>query len=99
MKDENLTPKVEDSSMPYVPQSVHKLLDYILSLSLSSDNQRWLADHLYENLEAKKSDMPPYTIEELNARIDEAEDQIARGEEIQGKDLFDDMRNYVNHRS
>lgn len=26
------------------------------------------------------SDLPPYTMEELNARIDEAEEQIARGE-------------------
>lgn len=26
------------------------------------------------------TDLPPYTMEELNARIDEAEEQIARGE-------------------
>lgn len=33
------------------------------------------------------TDLPPYTMEELNARIDEAEEQIARGEVIDA-DLF-----------
>ena len=28
----------------------------------------------------KQYKLPPYTMEELNARIDEAEEQIARGE-------------------
>ncbi len=31
---------------------------------------------------ADTPDLPPYTMEELNARIDEAEEQIARGEVI-----------------
>lgn len=33
------------------------------------------------------TELPPYTMEELNARIDEAEEQIARGEVIDA-DLF-----------
>ena len=31
---------------------------------------------------ADAPELPPYTMEELNARIDEAEEQIARGEVI-----------------
>ncbi len=31
---------------------------------------------------ADTPELPPYTMEELNARIDEAEEQIARGEVI-----------------
>ena len=31
---------------------------------------------------AETPELPPYTMEELNARIDEAEEQIARGEII-----------------
>lgn len=32
--------------------------------------------------------LPPYTIQELNARIDEAEEQIARGDEIDADVFF-----------
>ena len=32
------------------------------------------------------TDLPPYTLEELNARIDEAEEQIARGEVISAEE-------------
>lgn len=78
--DETNNNMVEDTSICYVPQTVRKLLDYILSLSLSSENQRWLADHLYEEAKNTKVETRPYTIEELSARINEAEAQIARGE-------------------
>lgn len=32
------------------------------------------------------TDLPPYTMEELNARIDEAEKQIGRGEVISAEE-------------
>ena len=70
---------VEDGSVCYVPQTVQKLLDYILSLSLSSENQQWLAEHLYEAAKDRNAEAKPYTIEELTSRIDEAEVQIANG--------------------
>ena len=79
---------VEDDSFCYVPQSVHKLLDYILSLSLSSENQRWLADHLYENVNGKDKNLALYSKEELMSRINEAEEQIARGEVSTHEDVM-----------
>lgn len=38
------------------------------------------------------TDLPPYTMEELNARIDEAEEQIARGEVFSHEEVMAEMR-------
>lgn len=35
---------------------------------------------------AEPTNLPPYSMEELNARIDEAEEQIARGEVISAEE-------------
>ena len=40
----------------------------------------------------KQYDLTPYTIEELNARIDEAEEQIARGEVFSHEEVMAEMR-------
>lgn len=40
-------------------------------------------------------ELPPYTIEELNARIDEAEEQIARGEIFSHEEVMAEMRNLI----
>ena len=50
------------------------LLDYLRS-TLTMDNRQWLAAHLIEPAE----DLKPYTREELIARIEEAEADIAAG--------------------
>ena len=66
----------------------------ILSYNLSAANKRWLADHLYE--QARKEEAQPYTIEELNARIDCAEADIAAGRIISRADASERMQNYMN---
>lgn len=40
-------------------------------------------------------ELPPYTMEELNARIDEAEEQIARGEVFSHAEVMTEMRNLI----
>lgn len=40
-------------------------------------------------------ELPPYTMEELNARIDEAEEQIARGEVFSHEEVMAEMRNLI----
>lgn len=40
-------------------------------------------------------ELPPYTMEELNARIDEAEVQIARGEVFSHAEVMTEMRNLI----
>ena len=44
-------------------------------------------------------EFPPYTMEELNARIDEAEEQIARGEVIDADVFFRQMHERIAARS
>ncbi len=42
--------------------------------------------------------LAPYTMEELNARIDESEEQIARGEVIEAGVFFNQVREYIASR-
>lgn len=66
----------------------------LLGYNLSAANKRWLADHLYE--EAKKEESQPYTIEELNVRIDCAEADIAAGRVISRAEASELMKNHIN---
>lgn len=72
-------------------QSVWQML---LGYDLSAANKRWLADHLYE--QARKEEAQPYTIEELNARIDSAEADIAAGRVISRSEVAERMQSYMN---
>lgn len=40
-------------------------------------------------------ELPPYTMEELNVRIDEAEEQIARGEVFSHEEVMAEMRTLI----
>ena len=57
------------------------LLDYLYS-TLTPDNMRWMAMHLMEHADADEESLKPYTMEELNAMLDEAEADIAAGRTI-----------------
>lgn len=57
-------------------------LDYLWKLiqSLSPDNKRWLAGKLYEEVEEEeKQRLTPYTMEEINARIERSRANIKAG--------------------
>lgn len=57
-------------------------LDYLWKLiqSLSPDNKRWLAGKLYEEVEEEeKQRLTPYTMEEINQWLDEAEEDFKAG--------------------
>ncbi len=44
---------------------------------LSADNKRWLAEKLYEEAEEKEEErLTPYTMEEINACIDDFEAEL-----------------------
>ena len=45
---------------------------------LSADNKRWLAEKLYQSVEEQER-LTPYTMEEINAWIDESEADFAAG--------------------
>ena len=59
-------------------ETLSSLRDYLFG-TLSRSNMLWLATQLKERAE-KEEDLKPYTMEELNARIDESERQIANGQ-------------------
>lgn len=60
--------------------ALQDLWNTILGYNLSTANKRWLAEHLIEQVEAEtKEKLEPYTMEEINAMIDESEKDFAAG--------------------
>lgn len=67
-----------------------------LAKSLSPDNKCWLADRLYEAAKEEREDkLTPYTMEELNARIDEALDDIRAGRTLSSDEVHRRMKEYI----
>jgi hypothetical protein len=54
------------------------LLDYLYS-TLTPDNMRWMATHLMAHADSDEENLKPYTMEEINARIDQSERDSAEG--------------------
>ena len=55
------------------------LLSYLYG-TLSPSNMQWVGEHLIEYAKKEQSEqLRPYTMQELNARIDQAEAEIAAG--------------------
>lgn len=69
--------------------------DYVwdLAQSLSLDNQKWLANKLHESIERQEESLPPYTMEELDARIDEALEDIKAGRVYSSEEVHRMMEN------
>ena len=58
------------------------LLDYLYG-TLSPSNMRWVAEHLVMQADkVENPDLKPYTMDEINAMLDEAEAEIAAGKGI-----------------
>jgi hypothetical protein len=79
--------------------SIENLWMFIKSMSLSADNQRWLADRLIENSEEETSSERPYTMEELNRRIDKAEQSITNGRVISHTEVMNRMNEFIKRHS
>lgn len=56
--------------------------------TLSAADKRWLADRLYEDAD-REEHLAPYTMEELNARIDEFEAELEAGGQGYSVEEFD----------
>ena len=60
--------------------ALQNVWDTLLGYNLSTANKRWLAEHLIAQVEKETAaKIEPYTITELNERIDCAEADIAAG--------------------
>ena len=58
------------------------LLSYLYG-TLSPSNMRWVGEHLIEYAKKEQDEqLRPYTMQELNARIDQAEANVAAGRTI-----------------
>ena len=62
--------------------------------SLSTDNRRWLAEKLYQSVEEDKEEerLTPYTMEEINAWIDESEADFAAGRYLTNEEANREVR-------
>ena len=63
--------------------------------SLSPDNKRWLASKLYEEVEEEEEHLTPYTMEEINAWIDQAEADFAAGRGIPAEEADKEMEKFL----
>ena len=68
-------------------ESLEHLRDYIL-LTLSHMDINWLMNELGSKLQQQEQ-QKPYTMDEINAMIDESERQIANGEYYSNEQVMD----------
>ena len=59
---------------------------------LSADSKRWLASKLYEEVEEEEEHLTPYTMEEINAWIDESEADFAAGRYLTAEEANREIR-------
>lgn len=83
----------EDIAVSYTPNGIADAI-WTLILNQTLEVQTIIADRL-DNLR-RKSEVKPYSLEELNSRIDEAERQMECGEIMPGEQIHARMRNLVN---
>ena len=68
----------------------------IIAYNLTTANKRWLAEHLWEQVRKETKDQVDlYTMEELNARIDRAEEDIAAGRVHSRVEMSQMMNDFV----
>ena len=71
------------------------LLDYLYG-TLSSSNMRWVGEHLIEQAKKQESEQfRPYTMQEIDDMLDEAEAAFEAGEYLTNDDVFHHQKNTV----
>ena len=65
---------------------MNNLLEYLYG-TLTPDNMRWVGEHLIDYAEKEES-LKPYTMDEINAMLDEAEADIAAGRTISHEEMM-----------
>ena len=64
------------------------LLDYLYG-TLSSSNMRWVGEHLIEQAKKQESEQfRPYTMQEIDDMLDEAEAAFEAGEYLTNDEVF-----------
>ena len=68
------------------------LLEYLYD-TLSPSSMQWLGEHLIEHAHNELESPKPYTMEEINAMIDEAERNYKAGAGIPSEEVFRQLEN------
>ena len=61
---------------------------------LSADNKRWLAEKLYQSVEEEER-LTPYTMEEINAWIDESLADVKAGRVLTEEEANKEMEEFL----
>ena len=73
--------------------ALNSLLDYLTAV-LTKDNKQWLADHLYQQVRSENA-VTPYTMEEIDTMLHEAEEDYATGRYKTNDEMFGHKRDIV----
>ena len=93
---EDETQMVNEPAMSlYTGTSIADAL-WALIVNQSEEVQSVIAE-LLNHLLSKTNRAVPYTMEEINSRIDESEAQMMAGEVLPGEEVHDKMRQYINN--
>ena len=71
--------------------TLNNLLEYLYE-TLTPSNKRWVGEHLIRYADYEEEPVKPYTMEEINAMIDESERQIAAGLSQDHEDVFRELQ-------
>ena len=72
------------------------LLEYLYG-TLTPNNMRWVADHLIEHANQLDEPSPkPYTMDEINAMLDQAEANFAAGKGIPDEEAWHEYDEVLN---
>lgn len=83
----------EDIAISYPSNSIVDAI-WTLIVNQTEEVQELIADRL--NKHHKRATVKPYTIAELNSRIDAAEQQMSNGDVVPGEEVHNRMRNLIN---
>jgi len=74
-------------------EALHGLLEY-LQETLTFDNRMWLAEHL---VNPGEKNLPQLTMEEINERIKQSEQDYAEGKVHTNDEMISFMNNYLQN--
>lgn len=67
--------------------TLNNLLEYLYG-TLSPSNMRWVGEHLIEYAKKLEEPMTPYTMEEIDNMLDEAETAFEAGDYLTQEEVF-----------
>ncbi|MBQ6771229.1 MAG: hypothetical protein IJP44_09680 [Bacteroidales bacterium] len=67
--------------------TLNNLLEYLYG-TLTPSNKRWVGEHLIKYADYEEQPVKPYTMEEINAMLDQAEHDFAAGLGIPDEEVW-----------